>query len=128
MYTLTASPAKVADVLIAAVDGATVLRNGQTLEAGTTGYVVAYGSPRSFTFPSYVGYEMRLTYISAFIAEWWNHADAFGIWIDNDSVYLDVVEIETDRETAIAKGIARNQIAIWDNGAMDEIATGGTGK
>jgi len=37
-----------------------------------------------------------------------------GAWIDNDLLYLDVSEIVTDRDEAIALGRTREQIAIWD--------------
>jgi hypothetical protein len=55
----------------------------------------------------------------------------FGSWVDSDTgiLYLDIVEAFPREELteAIAAGIARNQIAIWDNGRQEEIATNGTG-
>ena len=55
----------------------------------------------------------------------------FGIWTDPDSdiVYLDIVEAfpREEYDEAIAAGIARDQIAIWDNGRQELIETGGTG-
>ena len=54
-----------------------------------------------------------------------------GSWVDSASgwVYLDVVEIfaREDLDDAIDAGYDRNQIAIWDAGRQEEIATGGTG-
>ena len=53
-----------------------------------------------------------------------------GTWYDKDEnvVWLDIAEIFTDRDKAIAAGIANNQKAIFDLSIMDEIPTGGTGK
>lgn len=52
-----------------------------------------------------------------------------GVWIESGTVYLDVVEVFPREEIAeaIAAGRDRNQIAIWDAGRQEEIATGGTG-
>ena len=54
-----------------------------------------------------------------------------GSWVDSDTgtLYLDVVEVfaREDIADAIAAGRDRNQIAIWDAGRGEEIATGGTG-
>lgn len=55
-----------------------------------------------------------------------------GSWVDSrtGTLYLDVVEIfaREDIADAIAAGRDRNQIAIWDAGRGEEIATGGTGE
>jgi hypothetical protein len=53
----------------------------------------------------------------------------FGVWADGDTLYLDIVEAfpREEKDAAIAAGIARNQIAIWDNGRSELIETGGTG-
>jgi len=54
-----------------------------------------------------------------------------GSWVDSDTgtLYLDVVEVFAREEIAeaIAAGRDRDQIAIWDAGRGEEIATGGTG-
>lgn len=53
-----------------------------------------------------------------------------GGWVDGDKLYLDVVKVfpPSQREAAIALGRAKNQIAVWDLGASEEIPTGGTGE
>ena len=51
----------------------------------------------------------------------------FGSWADSDgTIYFDVVEVFPREELtdAIAAGIARNQIAIWDNGRQETIVLG----
>ena len=54
-----------------------------------------------------------------------------GSWVDSatGTLYLDVVEVfgRDDIAEAIEAGRDRNQIAIWDAGRGEEIATGGTG-
>jgi hypothetical protein len=46
-----------------------------------------------------------------------------GSWVDSTtgSVYLDVVEEFTDRDEAIAAGLERREIALWDAGRGEEI-------
>lgn len=60
-----------------------------------------------------------------------NGAHHIGMWYDkkNQEVVLDVVEVFTpeQRDEAIQAGQDRNQQAIWDLGAFEEIPTGGTG-
>lgn len=53
----------------------------------------------------------------------------FGSWVDNGTLYLDIVEAfpRENLSEAIAAGIARDQIAIWDNGRNQFLATNGTG-
>ena len=52
-----------------------------------------------------------------------------GVWHDtaNGEVVLDPSEVVQDRATAISLGIARDQQAVYDIGAGEEIPTGGTG-
>lgn len=63
-----------------------------------------------------------------FVASDPNHH--FGGWVDNGKAYLDVSQrfAPNQKGAAIGAGKARNQIAIFDLGTMDEIQTGGTGK
>lgn len=54
----------------------------------------------------------------------------FGSWVDSDgTIYFDVVEAfpRENLSEAIAAGVSRNQIAIWDNGRKELIVTGGNG-
>ncbi len=55
---------------------------------------------------------------------------ALGGWHDKetDNVWLDVVVIEHDEETAVKLAIENNQIAIFDLSTGTEIPTGGTGE
>lgn len=44
-----------------------------------------------------------------------------GTWLDNGIVYLDVVDVVQDKETAIRQGIANNQLSIYDNNRCEVI-------
>jgi uncharacterized protein len=44
------------------------------------------------------------------------------------ALHLDVNEHHTDLDKAVAAGVARNQISIWDIAKGEEIKTGGTGR
>lgn len=113
--------------IAAGVDGATYGTNGREY-VGTHGYVVAYGAPAMAVIPMAGITESD---VSNFVARYFEMAlfrgYFFGMWVDNGTVYLDVVEIEHDIEMAIVKGIRRNQIAVFDLANGVEIATGGTG-
>lgn len=51
-----------------------------------------------------------------------------GSWRHEGKLYLDLGQVYADRDAAIAAGIERNQIAIWDVAKGEEIPTGGTGQ
>lgn len=53
------------------------------------------------------------------------HGTWFGAWVDGDTVYLDVSEHVTDRETALRLGAERDQLAVWDVAAGKEIRVTG---
>ena len=114
--------------IVAGTDGATYGVNGREY-VGTHGYVVAYGAPATAVIPFA---DITPADVAGFIGAHFHDAvrrgDYFGFWIDGGNVYLDVVEIERDRESAIVKGIRRNQIAVFDLANGVDVATGGTGK
>ncbi len=110
-------------------------KTGTPLEPGQPGYVVAMPghsgilpADQFFTNDAQAAQAVRS----------WMDANAqvlsqpgmnVGVWHDaaNGEVVLDPSEVISDKSAAISAGIARDQQAIWDNGAMQEIPTGGTG-
>ena len=56
------------------------------------------------------------------------HSDLVGTWVNDNKIYLDLVENIRDRDVAVAIGELRNQVAIWDILNSEEIATGGNGE
>lgn len=58
----------------------------------------------------------------------------FGGYVEKDdhgspvALHLDVNEHHADRDKAVASGVARNQISVWDVAKSEEIKTGGTGR
>jgi hypothetical protein len=100
----------------------------------TTGYIVATtGIPSGVHDDSILGDEEALTgAIDSYLAE---NADVFGGGVmfggwhdtDNNKVVFDAVEHFSDKESAIAAGIDRDQVGIYDVSAGDTIPTGGTG-
>ena len=124
----------IAEKLINAGDGATVLPTG--LDYRGNGFVVAVPEHSLIVDTSLFVWEGDVAMwvhnvesaVTSHVAPFENRR-AFGAWIHDGKLYLDVVEIfprESEQE-AIAAGVARNQIAIWDAGRGVEIATGGTG-
>lgn len=122
----------IAERLENAGDGATILPTG--LDYRGSGYVVAVPAH------SYVILNDGSVDVAREVRHWVRNVAtfvdgpnlrrrAFGAWTHKGDVYLDVVEIfsDLDREDAIAAGVARNQIAVWDAGRGVEVATGGTG-
>ncbi len=109
-----------------------------------SGYVVAVPAA-GFIFPrSDLRSPARTARLAATVAEWvetvaapfilshpapFYRAHYLGSWVDttDGTLYLDVVEIFQDRDEAIAAGVARDQVAIWDASNAVEIATGGSG-
>lgn len=52
----------------------------------------------------------------------------FGAWVDDKNVvWLDVTEVLADKDAAIAAGVKRNQIGVYDIATKETIPTGGTG-
>lgn len=48
-----------------------------------------------------------------------------GVWIHEGRIYFDISEVEPDFATAINKGLANNQLAIYDLGQQVEISLSG---
>ena len=51
-------------------------------------------------------------------------ADGVGTWAHDGTVYVDLVEIFTDRDAALSVARDRGELAIWDAYAGAEISTG----
>lgn len=54
----------------------------------------------------------------ALLAQPLNH---LGAWMDGDTLYLDITEVHSERETAVNLGQQRNQLAIYNLGTGEEI-------
>jgi hypothetical protein len=50
-----------------------------------------------------------------------------GTWQDGENVHVDVVAHVANREDAIALGVERDQVSVWDCANDCEIPTGGNG-
>ena len=120
--------AAIARSLQAGGEGGTFTVDGS--EYSGSGYGVAVGTGASETIALA---DCSADRIGAFVSRYWDTATAvgigaFGYWVHQGNVYLDVTEIDHSLPNAILKGIRRNQIAIWSFATNTEIATGGTGK
>jgi hypothetical protein len=62
------------------------------------------------------------------LIDWSDPTYFVGGWLSEGTVYLDVTEHVEDLDRALALGISRNQISIWDIANAREISTGGTGE
>jgi len=118
----------VTSALAAAGDGATVLPTG--LPYAGSGIVVALPEHAAFlTTPDGPTVAEWVRTVASAVTSTSLRPRAFGAWQSDGVLYLDVVEIfpSDERDAAVAAGRARNQIAIWDAGRGEEIATDGTG-
>jgi len=118
----------VTSALVTAGDGATVLPTG--LPYAGHGLIVAlpeYGAVLTGSDGPTVAEWVRT--VAGAVTGPRLRQRAFGAWQSDGVTYLDVVEIfpSDDRDAAVAAGRARNQIAIWDAGRGEEIATDGDG-
>lgn len=119
----------IAEAIVSGQGGATIDHTGRPLES-TTGYVVALGAPATAVVHTSASVEVLAETVARFAADYWHIISTgyyVGAWESNGLVYLDVSEVETDRQRAIRKGTDRNQQAIWDLATETEIETGGTG-
>jgi len=48
-----------------------------------------------------------------------------GAWLDGETLYLDVTQVVPERAVALRLGAERNQLAVFDLGAGEEIKVGG---
>lgn len=98
------------------LDGSAIPHNGFVVALGRKfGAIVSDNSPIEFAD--------MLTDIAAI-----GYAKTIGTWHNENRIYIDAVEIATDRNSAIELGELRNQIAIWDIANECEIETGGNGE
>jgi hypothetical protein len=124
MITTTDIAGRVARATLAA-GGATMALDGTV---PVTGYAVALPGLEQ-TYPD--GYAdtaddgatvARISaYIDAHRASLERPDRYLGAWVDAGTLYLDTVEVFTDRDAAILAGIAAEQIAIFDIAAGEEI-------
>lgn len=116
-YSLTSGQRYTGDGILVAIPGVGLVLEKETAElipAAIAQWIENYAAPAIHNFPAPF---FRPRFL--------------GSWIDPETgiVYLDIVEAfsREEKEAAIAAGIARDQIAIWDNGRQELIETGGTG-
>ena len=104
--------------LTAANDGATILKNGQE---ATKGYAV--GGLMEFKLP-YASADQRtiqeLTF-DALACINTIECDAYGFWLDGETLYIDAVTIFQDAPTALAFAAENDELAIFCIHTQDEI-------
>lgn len=105
--------------LTAENDGATLLRNG---EEATKGYAV--GGLKEFKIPYYDDKdEQTLLEIVGSCTLSISHVecDAFGFWLDGNTLYIDAVTIFQDAPRALAFAAENDELAIYCIHTQDEI-------
>ena len=104
--------------LTAKNDGATLLKNGKE---ATKGYAV--GGLLEFKIPFFTTddktlEELTLDAISCIHA---TDCDAYGFWLDGETLYIDAVNIYQDAPTALAFAAENDELAIFCIHTQDEI-------
>lgn len=57
-----------------------------------------------------------------------NRSRMYGSWLDNDTIYIDAVDVYDDREQAIEVGKLRGEKAIYDMASGEDIRLDGEGE
>ena len=90
-------------------DGATILKNGKE---ATKGY--ASGGIKEYKLPWNLSEESLLDAIfTAFVSINAIECDAYGLWVDGDTLYIDAVTIFEDPTKALAFAAKNNELAIY---------------
>lgn len=83
----------------------------------THGYAVAVGGVKVRSDKATIG---SIAFLGEYLPE--EHGTHFfGTWLDKGIVYIDAVRIDLDRATAIERGRAHGQVAIYDFAAKEAI-------
>ena len=126
-----AAPSSVGDPMNYAAVTAAILANptGATIDNRGIDY---RGSGIAVALPEH-GRIIALSVASAMVGEWvatvaphvtTHAARYFGCWVDDEVLYLDVVEIfsDEDEDRAISAGYARGELAVYHHGRQETIA------
>jgi len=98
-------------------DGATILKNGKE---ATKGYAVGGLKEYKIPYNSGDGILLGVTF-SAILSINTIDCDAYGFWVDGDTLYIDAVTIFEDAPTALAFAAKNNELAIYCIHTQDEI-------
>lgn len=101
--------------LTAKNDGATLLKNG---EEATKGYAV--GGLKEFKIP-YATDNLKQLVSDCILCISHIECDAFGFWLDGDTLYIDAVTIFQDAPRALAFAAENDELAIFCIHTQDEI-------
>jgi len=101
--------------LTAQNDGATLLKNG---EEATRGYAV--GGLKEFKI-QYKDSNLEQLVSDCILCISHIECDAFGFWLDGETLYIDAVTIFEDAPTALAFAAENDELAIFCLHTQDEI-------
>jgi hypothetical protein len=96
--------------------GGTFDREGNVVEG--EGYVVG-GKCDSLEFRDVGSIISLVEYVDAWLDR--NESSFYGSWVDDGLVYIDAVDVISSYAQAVELGKERNQIAIWDLLAGEEV-------
>jgi len=103
--------------LTKANDGATILKNGDEAKKG-----YAVGGLKEFKVPYNVGEgALWQCALSAILTINTIDCDAYGFWVDGDTLYIDAVTIFQDPAKALAFAAKNDELAIFCIHTQDEI-------